>query len=120
MKIVVTSAGATLEDQVDSRFGRSPYHLFIETEDLSFEAVENPNVTVKGCAGHPTAKLLGNRGVQVILTGNCGPGHREELEALGIEVVLGVSGQVRQVVEQFKQIKAAVDQLKADESSATS
>ncbi len=120
MKIVVTSTGPTLDDQVDSRFGRCPYHLFVETDDMSFEAAENPNVDVKGCAGHPTAKLLSKKEVKVILTGNCGPGHKQELENLGIEVILGTSGTARQAVEQFKQVRAAMQRLKADEAAASS
>ncbi len=122
MKIAVTSAGPTLEDKVFTSFGRCPYHLFIETDDMSFEAVKNPNIEFKGCAGHPTAKLLVKLGAKMVLTGTCGPHHQEELRKLGVGVITGVSNnlEVRQAVEQFMQVSTAVGKVEAGGSSDTS
>ena len=43
MKIAGTAKGKTLDDQVDPRFGRCPYFLFLDTQTLKAEVVENPN-----------------------------------------------------------------------------
>lgn len=122
MKVAVTSAGPTLEDKVFPSFGRCPYHLFVETEDMSFEAVENPNIGFKGCAGHPTSKLLAKKGAKMVLTGTCGPHHQEQLRALGVAVITGVSSdlQVRQAIAQFMQLRTAVEHVEAGEASAKS
>ncbi len=113
MKIAVTADGATLDAQVNPRFGRSPYHLFIETDDMSFEVAQNPYANIKPCAGARAAKFFAGKGVRAILTGNCAPGHREHLQNRGIEVILGLSGQVRQVVEQLKRVNEAVEKAEA-------
>jgi len=103
MKIAVTSTGPDLDSQVEPRFGRCPYFLIVDSETFEFEAVENPNVALGGGAGIQSAQLLSNRGVQTVLTGNCGPNAFATLGAGEIQVIVGVGGVVRQVVEQFKQ-----------------
>ena len=102
MRIAVTSTGNSLDSAVDPRFGRCPYFLFVETDDLSFEAVENPNLALGGGAGIQSAQLLADRGVTQVLTGNCGPNAYQTLSAAGIAVVVGCSGSGREVVEQWK------------------
>jgi predicted Fe-Mo cluster-binding NifX family protein len=119
MKIAVTSAGPTLEDKVFTSFGRCPYHLFVNTDDMSFEAVKNPNIDFKGCAGHPTAKLIAKKGANMVLTGTCGPHHIEQLRVLGVGVITGVSNslKVRQAVEQFMEVSTAVGKIERAEAS---
>ena len=76
--------------------------MIVETDDLAFEAVENPNVMLGGGAGIQSAQLMNEKGVRFVLTGNCGPNVYRTLSAAGIEVIVGCSGLVRDVVEQFK------------------
>jgi len=102
MRIAITATGADLEANVDPRFGRCPYFLFVETDDLSFEATENPNLTLGGGAGIQSAQLMAAKGVKHVLTGNCGPNAYQTLAAAGIAVVVGCGGTVADVVEQFK------------------
>ena len=102
MKIAVTAAGATLESPLDPRFGRCPYFLIVETDDLSFEAVGNPNVSRDSGAGIQAAQLVADKGAQFVLTGNCGPNAYQTLSAAGLGVIVGCSGTVRDVVENFK------------------
>jgi predicted Fe-Mo cluster-binding NifX family protein len=102
MKIVVTATEPSLDGAVDPRFGRCPYFLIVETDDLAFEAVENPNVVLGGGAGIQSAQLMNEKGVRFVLTGNCGPNAHRTLSAAGIEVIVGCSGLVQDVVEQFK------------------
>ena len=102
MKIAVTSMGPSLDDQVEARFGRCPYFLIIDPETMEFEALKNPNIAVGGGAGIQSAQLMAERGVQIVLTGNCGPNAFQTFGAAGVQVIVGVSGPVRQAVEQFK------------------
>ena len=51
MKVAVTAEGPDIDSRVDPRFGRCAYFLFVETDGLAFEAVENPNVSLGGGAG---------------------------------------------------------------------
>jgi len=102
MRIAVTATGPSLDGHVDPRFGRCPCFLIVETDDLAVEAVENPNVALGGGAGIQSAQLMNEKGVRFVLTGNCGPNAHRTLSAAGIEVIVGCSGLVRDVVEQFK------------------
>ncbi len=102
MKIAITAAGTTLDAQVDPRFGRCPCFLIVETDDLSFEAVENPNLSLGGGAGIQSAQLMAEKGVKHVLTGNCGPNAHQTLAAAGIGIVVGCSGIVRAAVEKYK------------------
>ena len=101
-KIAVTSTGPTLEDTVESRFGRCAYFLIIDPDSLDFEPMENPNLSLGGGAGIQSAQLMANKGVSVVLTGNCGPNAFQTFGAAGIQVTTGVTGQVRRAVERFK------------------
>lgn len=107
MIIAVTSSGPELESQVDARFGRCAYFLIVDTDDLSFEAVSNPN-TAQGGAGIQSAQLIAEKGAKAILTGNCGPNAHKTLSAAGVKVAVGCAGSVRDVIEQFKDGKLAI------------
>ena len=102
MKIAVTSTGPALDDHVEARFGRCPYFLIINTDTMQFEAIENPNIALGGGAGIQSAQLMSEKGVTTVLTGNCGPNAFSVFGQAGIQVIVGVSGPVRNAVEQFK------------------
>jgi predicted Fe-Mo cluster-binding NifX family protein len=101
MKIAISATGPSLDSQVDARFGRCACFLIVDPKTGEFEAVENPNIGLGGGAGIQSAQLIAERGVQFVLTGNCGPNAFKVFEAAGIQVVTGVNGPVRQAVEQF-------------------
>ena len=102
MKIAVTSTGPTLDDAVEARFGRCPYFLIIDPDTLDLEALPNANIALGGGAGIQSAQTMANKGVSVVLTGNCGPNALRVFGSAGVQVITGVSGPVRQAVRQFK------------------
>jgi len=102
MKIAVTATEPSLDAAVDPRFGRCACFLVVETNDLSFEAIENPNAALGGGAGIQSAQLIAEKGAKHVLTGNCGPNAYRGLSAAGVSVIVGCSGRVKDVVEQFK------------------
>ena len=101
MRIAVTSTGTDLDAQVDPRFGRCARFIIIDTESMEFEAIENQNVDAGGGAGVQSGQLLAGKDVKFVLTGNCGPNAHRVLTAAGIDVIVGVSGSVREAVEEF-------------------
>lgn len=102
MKIAVTSTGPTVDDNVEARFGRCPFFLIIDTDTMQFEAIENPNIALGGGAGIQSAQLMSEKGVTTVLTGNCGPNAFSVFGQAGIQVIVGLSGNIRNAVEQFK------------------
>ncbi len=103
MKIAVTATGPGLDAQVDARFGRCAYFLLVDTETMDVEAIENPNIVSGGGAGIQSASLMAEKGVQVALTGNCGPNAFQVFGAAGIQVIVGVSGVIRDVVKNYRE-----------------
>jgi predicted Fe-Mo cluster-binding NifX family protein len=103
MLIAVTSEEPLLDARIDGRFGRCQYFLIINTDDLSFEAVENRNAALGGGAGIQSAQMIAAKGVTHVFTGACGPNAYQVLSAAGIEVVTGCAGGVRDVINQFRQ-----------------
>lgn len=102
MKVVVTATQPSLEAELDPRFGRAAFFVVVETDDMSFEAVENPNAALGGGAGIQSAQMMADRGVKTVLTGNCGPNAHQTLSAAGINVIVGCGGTVKETVERFK------------------
>jgi predicted Fe-Mo cluster-binding NifX family protein len=94
---------------MDPRFGRCSHFVVVETDDMSFESIENLNGSLAGGAGIQSAQLMAQKGVKTVLTGNCGPNAHQTLSAAGIDVIVGCSGSVAEAVERFKtgQLKAA-------------
>ena len=102
MKICVTAQGSDLSALVDLRFGRCQYFIIVDPESLKFEAIGNPNIQAMSGAGIQSAQFIANKGVKTVLTGNVGPNAFQALQAAGIEVIVGVSGVVRGVIERYK------------------
>jgi predicted Fe-Mo cluster-binding NifX family protein len=65
-------------------------------------SIENPNIALGGGAGPQSAQLMANKGVSVVSTGNCGPNAFQTFGAAGIQVLTGMTGQVRKAVERLK------------------
>jgi predicted Fe-Mo cluster-binding NifX family protein len=103
MKVAVSSQGENLDAQLDPRFGRCPFFLIINPENMSFEAFENESAAQGGGAGIQAAQFLASQGVEAVITGNCGPNAVQTLSAAGIELFGGQAGTIMQVVERFKE-----------------
>jgi predicted Fe-Mo cluster-binding NifX family protein len=102
VKVAVTSVGPSLDASLDPRFGRCPTFVLVETDDMTFEVVENGDRARAGGAGIQAAQLMAQKNVKAVLTGNCGPNAHETLSAAGIDVFVGCSGTVTSVVAQFQ------------------
>jgi len=107
MKVAVTATGKGLDADVDPRFGRCKYIIFIDTDTLEFEVVEN--TAGAGGAGIAAGQLVASHGATVVLTGDCGPNAHQVLSAAKIQVITGVSGKIKDAVQAFKagQFKAS-------------
>ena len=98
MKIAVSATEPSPDAQVDPRFGRCQYFIVIDPDTMQYEAAENSGALAGGGAGISTAQMIAGKGVQAVLTGNCGPNAFQVLSAAGIKVVTGVSGKVQDAV----------------------
>ena len=102
MKIAITSTGTDMDSPVDPRFGRCPYLAIVDLESGQLEAEANPFQNASGGAGVQAAQWVVEKGVGALLTGSCGPKATAVLEDADIRVINGISGGIREVVENFK------------------
>jgi predicted Fe-Mo cluster-binding NifX family protein len=102
MRIAVSAKEPRLDAQVDPAFGRCPYLLVVETDDLSFQTIDTSSRGHGQGAGIETARQVADHGAQCVLTGNCGPNAHQTLTAAGIDVITDCDGTIRDVIEQFK------------------
>jgi predicted Fe-Mo cluster-binding NifX family protein len=102
MNVAITAQGTELDAPVESRFGRAPYFLLVDTETGRFTVHDNvQNVNAPQGAGIQAAQAIAKLGAQALLTGNVGPKAFATLQAAGIPVYVGVTGTVAQAVEAF-------------------
>ena len=116
MRIAISATGTTLDAEVDPRFGRCQYFIIADPETMEFEALENSSAMAAGGAGISTAQMIAGKGVEIVLTGNCGPNAYQVLSAASIQVITGVSGKVRDAIQAYKsgQLKASSQPNVAD------
>jgi len=106
MKIAITSTGPDLDAEMDQRFGRAQLFLIIDTETDELKAVDNQqNLNAPQGAGIQAAKTVIDQGVEVLITGHCGPNAFKTLLAAGIKVIVGAEGKIGRVLEDFDQGK---------------
>lgn len=104
MKISISSQGTSPDSTVDPRFGRAAQFLIYDTDAASYEVVSNAQgLSAAQGAGIKAAETISNHGVQVLITGHCGPKAFSTLKAAGIEVFSGAEGlTVSQAIEKYK------------------
>ncbi len=113
MRIAVSSTGSTLDSQVDSRFGRCAYFIIVDPDTMEYEAYPNESSAFSSGAGTTAAQFVASKGVEYVITGNCGPKAMQVLSASGIKVIIGQSGTVREVIEKFKRGELSAAQMDA-------
>jgi len=102
MKIAVTSAGTDLDSQVDPRFGRASYILVVDSETFDFEVLDNKeNVNALKGAGIQAARMVSEKGAEVLLTGYCGPNAFKVLKTAKIGVANEAGGSIRDAVKAY-------------------
>ena len=102
MRIAISATGSDLDAEVDPRFGRCQYFVIVEPDTMQFESVENSSAMASGGAGISAAQMIIGKGVEAVLTGNCGPNAYQVLSPAGIKVITGISGRVRDAAQSYK------------------
>ena len=102
MKIGISSTGKDLDAQVDPRFGRCQYFLIVDTDTMNFESISNESAMASGGAGIQAAQTIAKADVEAVVTGNIGPNAFQTLNAAGIKVFTGATGDVKEILNKFK------------------
>ena len=91
----------TKDGRIEDHFGHCAYYTIFTVENGQITA-EETMASPEGCGCKSgIAPVLAEKGVIVMLGGNMGEGARSTLNANGIEVIRGCSGDVREVAEKW-------------------
>jgi predicted Fe-Mo cluster-binding NifX family protein len=101
MWVVITANGTELDAQASSVFGRCPVYVFVDTESMQLEGLENPAIATPSGAGIQAAQFVVERGAQAVVTGNVGPNAYGVFQASGVPVYVFGGGTVREAVEAY-------------------
>ena len=69
---------------------------------MEVEAIQNQNISGMGGVGVQSGQLVAEKKAKVVITGSVGPNASQTLQAAGVDVILDVSGSVKDAIEKFK------------------
>lgn len=103
MKVAFTTAGRTLEAPMDLRFGRADGFIIYDTDNGTFEAVDNRQVlnSAQG-AGVQATEAIVRTGAGCVVTGHCGPNAFRALSAAGIRIYTTKAETVSEALEALR------------------
>ncbi len=122
MRIAIPSKTAEgLFAEVEEHFGKAKYFTFVDVNEVGeLVAIDVEEVDFEGHAPGQIPSWIKSKGADVVLTG--GMGHRaiDFFNSLGIKVITGVSGAVKDVVKNFVEgrLKEQAEPCKESESHA--
>jgi len=103
MKVAVSSQGPDLDSQVESRFGRAPCFVLVDTQSGELNLCNNfESIYTAHTAGMQAAGTLVSLGVAAVITNKIGPKAFGTLQAAKVRVYTTTSPTVGEAVEQFK------------------
>lgn len=106
MKLCITASGKSIDANIDTRFGRAPWFLIVDTDTGTIiEAVENSAVAQGQGAGVAATRLVSDKNVDAVLTGTVGPNAIQVFQETEVRLFEGASSQdtVQQALAKFKQ-----------------
>ncbi len=107
MKLAISAREASLDAEVDPRFGRCPCFIIVDTESATFEYVDNTSTGSTSGSGIQAAQLVARHGVEAVLTGHCGTNAQQTLTAAKITILSNCSGTISEIVRRYVSGKLA-------------
>jgi predicted Fe-Mo cluster-binding NifX family protein len=98
MKIAISAVKPDIESNLDPRFGRCAYFVFVDSETLQWEALPNPAMNARGGAGTMAAQFVANEGAKAVISGEFGPNAYAALNIAGIRGYVASNGKVSQLI----------------------
>ena len=110
MQVCISAASESADAQLDPKFGRCQYLLFIDTDTMEVESFPNPHKDARSGAGTQVAQEVISKNPDALITGHVGPHAGELLKASGIPVYSAEEITVRTALDTLQN-----DQLKQQE-----
>ncbi|MBN1156634.1 NifB/NifX family molybdenum-iron cluster-binding protein [Candidatus Woesearchaeota archaeon] len=103
MRVAISSKGSTTDNEIDDRFGRCAYFIIVETNKKGFqfvEALKNKSAERSGGAGSFAAKMIAEKNVDAVITGEIGPNALQVLDQFKIKIIRD-SGNIAKALMKF-------------------
>ena len=86
MRIAISADQKDLNASMDERFGRCPYFMLCDSENIegSAEWKDNPALSSTGGAGIAAGEFIDRERVEILITGSLGPNALCVVQAAGI------------------------------------
>ena len=109
MRIAIPTMGKKkLTNKVAETFSRAPTFTIVTLEDhdiVDVETIENPASSIEKGAGPIAARTIKNLDIDLLITGELGPGARNILEAFDIKTHRAHIGKkVSETIEEWKNL----------------
>lgn len=102
MKLIITTASADIDADVDPRFGRAAYFLVADSDSQEWQAISNPAIHASGGAGIQAAQFIADQGCDAVVSGDFGPNAYNALKTAGMPMyLLGSCRTAREVIQQM-------------------
>jgi predicted Fe-Mo cluster-binding NifX family protein len=110
MRIAIPTTGKRkLSNRVADTFSRAPTFTFVTLENLEIkgiEVIENHASGIEQGAGPIAVRIIKDHGIDLLISGEIGPGARTILEAFDIKIhEASVGKKVSEVVEEWKKLE---------------
>ncbi|MBN1540837.1 NifB/NifX family molybdenum-iron cluster-binding protein [candidate division KSB1 bacterium] len=103
MKVALSADSADLDGVLQQRFGRTKGFLVIDLPNRSVDYIENRSAADQAIgAGIQAAQNVVRAGVAALITGHCGPKAFRVLQAAGIDIYVGCSGTLVEILQKFE------------------
>lgn len=83
-EIALTVESPHLDAEIEPRFGRADWILFVHPETMVWKAEANPGRNARGGAGIRAAQFLGEENASAVISGDFGPKAQSALKAAGV------------------------------------
>ena len=103
MKIAIASVGKDENAEISPRAGRARFYLLFDESGNLLEVVSNPFSRGGGGAGFGVAKMLADKGVDIVVGGQFGENMEGALRGRGLkyyEMTGNVKGGLVRIIEQ--------------------
>jgi len=97
-KICFTADDKGFDSEIHPHFRRAPYYLILEPMARQLEVVRNPHMEEAQGGEVRSARMLVDKGVRIILTGQIGSQAGQVLHSAGVKVIADTSGTVRDAI----------------------
>jgi predicted Fe-Mo cluster-binding NifX family protein/membrane-associated protease RseP (regulator of RpoE activity) len=100
-KVAVGSMGPSLQYQVSTRFGASPFFIVFDPAQNTYSSVANPNLRSLAAQDAMTGQYMVDLGVSNVIAGAFSPDAVNTLRTLRVTVYPGVTGPVGDVLSAY-------------------